>query len=409
MPYYRVLKLGFSLATRAKIRSTIFVILFVLATTVSLLQLSRIYSYGTHDLLRLKGVVLEPQSPMRSDVIDEKLYGIYNDFRDVLSGIYIVYGLSILDNQLLVISVNTYRELGFSEEIRWAVSEFKPTALIKGRYIETKGEGIVNDGFYLNFTEYGTPLAVHLSVGDVLSFRAGYRELKIRIVGITSSELSVFKKVTDLPFENVLFVDWETFKDIAVDIKGLSGPIEESSQVYVLRVIFLVKGSVISALTSGDIFKYKTVLKEELSKRASTLTPLKIISIEEIIPQEYQAMVILFIVSVLFQMMVTGIYAILIIRFRRIDIATLRAIGWDSGHVKMFVIGEFLSILVIGFVIGIVAGGIYNSFLLRLPFSTIPYIVLLFTNMIIPVLIGIKYTSSATLTIPPSEAFRREE
>ncbi|MHA1589509.1 MAG: ABC transporter permease [Candidatus Njordarchaeales archaeon] len=408
MAYFRVLKKGFSLAIRARGRSIIFVILFILATTSTILQLSRIYSYETHDLLRLKGVVLEPHTPMRADAIKEKLSRIVNDLGDILSGIYIVYGLNLLDDQLLIISVNAYGQPKFPENIKWVVSEFKPTTLIQGRYIENPREGIVNKGFHLNFTAYGTPMTVHLTVGDSIVFQAGYEVLRVKIVGITSSDISGFKKVSGIPFESVLFIDWSTFKEIATDIKNLPGPIEESPQVYVLRIILVVKGSALSALLKGDIFNYRERVKEYLDANIHTLSPLSIVSVEEIIPSEYQSIVLLLIVSIIFQIIVAGIYAILVIRLRRKDIATLRALGWESKYVKVFVVGEFLSILFIGFILGITIGALYDAFILRIPFNIIPYIIVLFSNLLLPMTIGIKYTSSAALSIPPSEAFRRE-
>ena len=407
MPLLRVFKTGINLAMRAKVRALIFIVLFTLVTTSSFLQSAKIYSYETSDLLRLKGIVLEPEKPLTADKLDAKIRDIYDDARDILSGIYVVYGLTILDDQLLIVTVRDYRNLFQISDLPWVVSEFKPTSIIAGRYISGPEEGIINTDFAINFYEYGTPMSVHLTVGDTISFQAGYREINVRIVGITGSDLSSLSERIDMDVQNVLFVHWDTFERIASDVEGISGPIESSSRIYVLRVIFIVKGSILTVL-GGDIFAYRNSLKDTINEYYDNAYPLRLSLLEEISPGEFQNTLLIFLLSMVFQIVVAGIYAVLLIKLHRKDIATLRALGWDSRHIKIFAIGAFISTLLIGFVIGIIAGGIYAIVVSKLSLDIIPFIVLFVTNLLIPLLIGMKYTSAAALSIPPSEAFRRE-
>jgi len=408
MPTTRILKVGYNLAFRSRSRALIFIILFILATVTTFLQSSRIYSFQTNDLIRLKSVILEPSSPITADKLDSKIRGLFDDVKDRLSGFYVLYGFKMLDDQLLVLTVRDYRNLFNPIDYPWLISEFKPTSLVTGRYIQGNYEGIVNKNFKLNFSAFGYPVSVKLSIGDSLVFISGYREIRVNIVGVSSSDMSAIKNALGESIGNFLFVDWRTFEEIAVNVMQLSSPLEESPDVYVLRIIMVVKGSIISALTNRDLFNNRVSVKSEVSKQASSITPFQLAQIEEINYGEFQSSLFTFIVSILFQLIVAGIYAVLIVRFHRRDIATLRAIGWDTKSIRILSFGSFVSTLLIASIIGLIIGSLYILLIARISLELIPFVIVTISNILIPLLVGFKYTSSATLSIPPSEAFRRE-
>lgn len=408
MPTIRILKVGYNLAFRSKSRAIIFIILFILATVTTFLQSSRIYSFQTNDLIRLKSVILEPSSPITANALDSKIRGLFDAVRDRLSGFYVLYGFRMLGNQLLVLTVRDYRNLFNAIDYPWLISEFKPTSLIAGRYIQGNYEGLVNRDFKLNFSAFGYPVTVRLSMGDSLVFISGYREIRVNIVGVSSSDMSAIKNALGENIENFLFVDWRTFEEIAVNVMQLSTPLEESPDVHVLRIIMIVKGSIISALTSGDLFNNRMAVKSEVSKQSLSIAPLQLTQIEEINYGEFQSSLFTFIVSILFQLIVAGIYAVLIVRFHRRDIATLRAIGWNTKAIRVLSFGSFVSTLLIASLIGLIIGSTYIILIAKIPLELIPFIIVVISNILIPILVGFKYTSSATLSIPPSEAFRRE-
>ncbi len=408
MPTTRILRIGYNLAFRAKSRALIFIILFILATVTTFLQSSRIYSFQTNDLTRLKSVILEPSSPITADKLESKIGGLYESVRDKLSGFYVLYGFKMLDDQLLVLTIRDYRNLYNPSDYPWVVSEFKPTSLAAGRYIQGDYEGIVNTGFTLNFSAFGYPVTVRLSMGDSLVFVSGYREIRVNIVGVSSSDMSAIQNALGEKIGSFLFVDWRTFEDIAVNVMQLHSPLEGSPDVFVLRIIMVVKGSIISTLTSGELFNNRMYVKSEVSKKASSISPFQLAQIEEINYGEFQSSLFTFIVSILFQLIVAGIYAVLIVRFHRKDIATLRAIGWDTKSIRILSFGSFVSTLIIASIIGLIIGSLYIFIIARIPLELVPFIIVIISNIIIPILVGFKYTSSATLSIPPSEAFRRE-
>ncbi len=408
MPTLRILRIGYNLAFRARTRAIIFIILFILATVTTFLQSSRIYSFQTNDLLRLKSVILEPSSPITADELDSMVRGLFDDVRDKLSGFYVIYGFTMLDNQLLVLTVRDYRNIYNPSDYPWVVSEVKPTSLLAGRYIQGNYEGIVNLGFRLNFSAYGYPVSVRLSLGDSLVFTVGYREIRVSIVGMSASDMSALENALGKSVSNYLFVDWRTFEDIATNVLQLETPLETSPDVFVLRVILVAKGSIISALTSGDLFRYRSDIKEAVSENEAALSSLQLAQIEEINYGEFQSALFTFIVSILFQLIVAGIYSVLIVRLHRKDIATLRAIGWDTKSIRILSFGSFVSTLLIGSFIGLILGSLYVLIIARIPLELIPFIIVIISNMLIPLFVGFKYTSSATLLIPPSEAFRKE-
>ncbi len=407
MPIKRVFTKGFSIAIRARGRAIIFIFLFIIATMTTILQTSRIYSYETNDLIRLKGVVLNPTTILTADKLDNKLSDIYTNARVYLSGIYVVYGLVLLDNQVMIVSVKDYRGLYQSLELPWVVTEFKPTTIIEGRYITSKGEALIGTDFSLSFEKYGFPLTTKLSVGDVLTFTSGTTEISVKIVGVVESDLSELKTAGGLQVDNIIFVNWETFSDIAVNIARISGPIESSSRIYVLRVILIAKGSAIYTLLGGDMFKNRENIKEVVDNSGDKLRPLERALLDEITPGVYQSSVFTLILSLIFEIFIAGIYAWILIRFRRKDIATLRALGWDAGHLRAFVVGEFSGTLITGFLIGVIIGGLYALIIERLPLDILPYLFVLIANLVVPLLIGIKSTSRGVIKVPPLEAFRR--
>ena len=50
-------------------------------------------------------------------------------------------------------------------------------------------------------------------------------------------------------------------------------------------------------------------------------------------------------------MLVASLYSILLVRFRKDDIATLKCIGWDNAHIRILLIGEVFFVTMTAFVI----------------------------------------------------------
>ena len=120
--------------------------------------------------------------------------------------------------------------------------------------------------------------------------------------------------------------------------------------------------------------------------------------------KEYLSAVFMTIVSFLLTQLIGVVYAIMLISFRKFDIATLRAIGWGASHIRALAIGEFSLTIVLGYIIGAIIGAI------MLTIYSIPMTIYSFLGSLITVAIsmgiGLLAVYKRVLGIPPMEAFR---
>ena len=395
----RALRKGVVMATRTK-KSWVFIALFVILTTLSILSMNNVYAYETNQLIDIRGYVFRPKEQISEAEFENSNFSLFlKEIKAYTRGIYVVFrgeiplarGVSI---GVLWISP-VHSEL-YYKEMPWVIEEIKPTKIESGRTIDFNKyrdvcEGVIPKDFEIEFPMEN--ISVSFDRGRIVfPSRVGGMEINISIVGKSLVKFDDFWG-SEVQAKQSLFVTSAAIEALEDSIINIS----------VARVIVTVAGgSAASPWNINKIEENKKRIEEKLSEYSDRIE----FKYDRpgISPREYMSSVSLTGISLLLVLMLGGMYAFILVSFRKFDIATLRAIGWGSGHIRALVIGEFSLTMVVGYIFGTIVGGILLVSY-RVPITPFSFLISLAT-LLFSIVIGLLIISKRVLKIPPMEAFR---
>ncbi|MGQ4893630.1 MAG: ABC transporter permease [Candidatus Njordarchaeia archaeon] len=401
MPLFRILAKGFSLAIRAKKRSGAFVILFIVITGWLILQLAILDAYDTDRILDARGVILEPSHELNAASAYESINEIYDAVKNEISGLYIVYYVEVYPGQLGLITVKS-RGKGKPEHIPWVLDLVKPTRIVNGRAINGRGEGLINVNALINYSiPGGIQIIQSAKLGDYITLQQGNKKVDIRIVGMYNASIVSYSKIAK-GTENLLYVSWEDFEYFVEDIWPSPADNAEKADYVFVRRIILIAG--------GDYFSGKALTNVESIRISLTQNPIAPFSVtlwggvdQSIYVSDWFRTVVLLLGAII----LGGIYSFLLIRYKKKEIATLRAIGWRGKDVLIFLLGELIFVTIVGFIVGLLGVSAFST-ISNLPPISFNTIGITFIVILAAILFGYYYIWRGILRISPMEAFRRE-
>lgn len=404
MGFLRIFRIGLTTGIRNKRRTVPMIILFTILSSLIIYQLARVDSYNTDSLLYTRGIVVQPTSTLTAKSAQTKIDALYNDVDNYIQAVFVVYYLELIPNQVGIISVKAYNGKSGGFDWRWVVEETKPTKIIEGRHIEKSGEVIINSHFRISISGYGGTVYSHSKfvLGDKLKISRNGREISLTVVGLYNSTKLGFQQLAgDTP--SLMVVSWGDFEKIVTDIwSGGVSKVEDATYVYVKRIIFIAKGD----FFAGDVSKNLESAKNELTTLIATDPTLQIVDIQNIDPSRFKADLTWSLITIIISIVLSFIYAFIIVRFKGKDIATLRAIGWRKRDVLLYSFGEFFLIIIIGYILSIL--GIYLYKILTgvsMYISLLTYIASL-GIVLLGILFGYIIVSRRVSKIPPIKAFK---
>ncbi len=407
----RAIGKGFVLAKRSK-KTWVFTILFTLLVWLTITNINEIHKLDTDNLLNLRGVSISFRGGniMTEEEFDESDFAknILSEVAEYARGIYLVCG-SVIDlgsTRIGIVWIKPHRYKLYSSEMPWIVQEIKPTKIIEGRSLDmsSQDEAVVGKAFSLYFQIGGRNVYVSANVGSKITFEFGSVVAPLTIVGVSIDDFNFFAESLSDAFgyeinaSSILFTT-QNF------IERLGGELISRANTYVLRVIITAGGEIglLNILTAGDMIdrnrdRIKNIIVDSgYSDLMDTITP-------EISGQEYEQSITIIVVSTLIMLLITMIYAFILVSFRKTDIATLRAIGWGSKHIFSLALGEFILTILLGYFLGALFSTVFFMYN-RIPFSGWIYLVA-FGIIFISILVGLTIIHRRVLRIPPMEAFR---
>ncbi len=401
---YRALRKGFLVATRTK-RTWGFIAVFVILTMLAILFINNVHAYETDDVLEVRGYVVTPKDIMpRSEFEREPIWGtLRGEITRYARGVYVVFGAVVELRRGARIGIAWLEPIGgvkYEPEMPWVVSEVKPTKIIEGEPLDLSAhQAVVGRDFSVTFPVDGSNITLSMPSGSLIFETTRGRE-SVEIVGVSSESFSLLaKKLPGVTPSSVVFTTKTVYESLhAVGVSGID-------DVYVIRIIVTARGGGLSPrglMTISDIDKNRDYIEETLGGvLGDKFEP---VTIEKRSSREYLRALSLAVGFLLMTCALALFYAFILVSFRKFDVATLRAIGWGSNHIRALVVGEFTLTIFAGYVIGSLLS-IPVLLYYRLPVSGLEFLVA-FAIIVFSMIVGLIIISYRVLKIPPMEAFR---
>ena len=417
MGIYRLLLKSIVFSTRSKRRFIPFVIVFSILSLATIILLYNFDNFSREELLKHRGVVVKVRPLGNVDYGTAKTdIGTRSGAEAIIYYRYVDFG-----NNLRICSINT--------KYQWAFTEIKPNDLVAGHFPRNDKEALVSDEILLTlFDEEGTPPnLVKIFTEPVVGTK-----FKLGISNETDFELKIsgiFDK-PDPPSYIASGREWIFIPENSFDtLVGGQNLQYSDSQIYVHSVSIVASGDVFFGV---DVFfgtSYSNVDKIAASigdLGADYGSPIYTSKTDKDTPRNMMFLSLLF--GIFGTFMVSTLYSYLITRFRRREVAVLKAMGYNSWDVRIVVLCEVLVVAITGYIIGVLLiqgflwnplgrllgqqGGYYYQFI---NFSTYPPFIIPSTTVVLSLLAvviscipGFFLITIRILSVRPIEIFRQK-
>ena len=381
-------------STRSRRRFFTFVIVFSILSGATIILISYFDNFSRQGLLQHKGVVIKASEfgTPGALLLSEATAGIGTipAAENVIYYKYINFGSS-----LRIVSMNP--------QYPWAFTDLKPNNLVAGHFPQKETQVLVSNAALLALedTQGNTNLYMKPVVGT--SFTIGDSadsEFKLTVSGI-------FKKPAII--EADAGWEWIFVTEDAFDTITNNEYLDLGADEKFVHSISIIAG--------GDVFSGDAY--DNVDDIASSLIGLDTANFGNPIftpktdKDENRNMMLLSLMFGIFgTFMVSTLYSYLITRFRRREVAVLKAMGYSKWSVRTVVLSEILVVAVTGFVIGLMAiqAFIYFSSSSSYVYNIIlsPTAFLSFLAVVLSSVPGFLLITTRILGVRPIEIFRQK-
>ncbi|MCG3217691.1 MAG: ABC transporter permease [Candidatus Heimdallarchaeota archaeon] len=409
---FRVFLKNIRYTFRNKKRFTFFIILFIFLSGGVTFFVDTFTEYNRSELLEHKGILIKQQD---FDTVDWDTSSPTNFANNL------ILDISALDNVQGVFPLSyvdigpSLRFYGIDHSHPWVYDLISPLNVLSGTFLESSSDMIIpkDSSFRLNLSDTAPDeLSIILSPGvdDTFTFNFGSNSIGLKVAGIYDP--------INLPTgdRTSLFVDQTILDQLIDDIPGLV------RYIYQISVIVSGPGSSIfgfdSSVLYDETYDNRIVLKDEIDVLFAAEAQLSVIFDAEspkilgditTIKQNKDRDVITFIIGITMGLFVSVIYAYLMSRFRKDEIAVLKALGYSSRHIRIALLAEIMTISMLGFAIGT---SIIQWYLLRITEASVlavfdwNVIIATFVIVVIIDIPGTLFASRRMMKVTPLDVFR---
>lgn len=342
MGMYKILMKSIVFSTRSRRRFFTFVSVFTILSGATIILLYNFDNFSREGLLIQRGVVIRAAS---MDTVT--LTTAQNDIpissgdtrtSDVIFFKYVNFGTDL-------------RIFSMSSDYVWAFDQISPTDLAAGQFPSTDKDVLISEDTLLQLQAVQGPVNIYTNpvVGTTIRIgRSDDSEFNLKISGI-------YKPPTPITIDKAssgrdwIFITEEAFETL-IDGQNLD---YEPDQIYVHSISIIASGDFIS----GNVYNNVESLYEELAPTINVL-PLynDVVYTEKSLKEEGRSFALLALLFGMFgTFMVSTLYSYLITRFRRREVAVLKAMGYSKWNVRTVVLSEILVVAITGFIIGLLA------------------------------------------------------
>ena len=382
-------------STRSRRRFFTFVIIFSMLSGATILLLNYFDNFSRQGLLEHKGVVIKTAS-LGSVTLAEAQTDL-----DVTDGERLLGSSAVIFYKYINFGSN-FRIFSVDTRYQWGFTEIKPNNLIVGSFPNSDYEALVSEDVLVQLQDSQDSINIYTKpvVGTILKFGATVADdFDLKISGI-------FEKPTDVASDTR---EWILITEAAFDRLRENLGYTSAADVNV---------SSISIIASGDV--YSGACYSNVDSIYSTLSSLNtdpdyngVIHTSRALKEETRNMAFLSLVfGIVGTILVSTLYSYIITRFRRREVAVLKAMGYSKTDVRIVILSEILVVAITGFVLGLLAIQGYlvltkqGSWVFNILLSQTAF--LSFIAVVLATIPGFLLISYRILSVRPIEIFRQK-
>ncbi|MHA1975207.1 MAG: FtsX-like permease family protein [Candidatus Hodarchaeales archaeon] len=397
MGMYRLLTKSIVFSTRSRRRFFTFVIVFSILSGATILLLAAFDNFSREGMLDHRGVVVRVLPNTSVTLAQAQVdMGVTDGSTKSGTSAVIYYKYIDFGSNLRIFSIR--------KEYPWAFSAVNPTNLIAGRFPVKENEVLVSSEAVLEMGDNQGGVYAYIKPVVGMTFKLGISiasDFDVKVSGIVEVPAS-----EDTGDRHWLIMPEDSFN-------RLTGPQNlalSESQIYVHSVSFIAKGDFISII-SGETYSDVDQLGNDYSNLGGSYAP-ALFKYKSDKDGERNLLLMSLFFGLFGTFMVSTLYSYLITRFRRREVAVLKAMGYSKWDVRTVVLTEILVVAVTGFAIGLV--GIQLSYYFAkqgawfylIMFS--PTAILSFIAVVLSCVPGFIIITTRTLSVRPIELFRQK-
>lgn len=388
-------------STRSRRRFFTFVAIFAILSGATIILLNYFDGFSRQQLLDQKGIVLKANdfgtpTALTLDAAETSLGitdggsldgGPLDGASKVIFYKYINFGTS-----LRIFSINP--------NYPWAFTDLKPTSLSQGGFPSNTYKALISEDLVLPLqdNQAGNYIFTKPGTGTMLTIGAtNASDFKLTISGI-------FKKPSLAAQDNR---EWIFITETAFDLLVSDTYLNlADTEIYIHSVTVIAGGDVFN----GQAYTRVDELGGDLYGSSGFSDPIYTPKSEK---DELRKMMFLSLLFGLFgTFVVSTLYSYLITRFRRREVAVLKAMGYSKWSVRTVVLSEILVVAVTGFMLGLLSIQAYiyltrtGSYIYYIIFSSTA--LLAFLAVVISSVPGFILITTRILGVRPLEIFRQK-
>jgi ABC-type antimicrobial peptide transport system permease subunit len=375
-------------------------VIFAIISTLIALNINSLDRLTTDDLMQQKGIEIKKVEGTNIPYTNgEALYDEILAMDDATADYNIessaLYGYYDIDDVTRIHSIDV--------EAPWLSEFLKPSSIKEGRYPVTKYEIVVPETAFQErqLSGAGEALRTDLAIGQTMTFVNGDETIDLEIVGKFDDSSY---DITNLDDDLWIFMDDEMFEEI-IELFGGS-----TDDAFAYGISFVIEGLILTQET----YDAANTLRDDVENILQN-NPVyadwrdNVEGVPSVASSEDSAQIVLTIGFVVIGgVILATLFAYLISRFRRREIAILKAMGYAHSAVRSSLFAEILTTSFSGFIVGL---GFAQGYLLYPAFDfgaliRLQAVAISFLIMVVLSLPGMFFASRRILGVSPAEAFR---
>jgi hypothetical protein len=398
MGKYKLLMKSIVFSTRSRRRFFTFVMVFSILSGATILLLTYFDDFSRQGLLEHKGVVITAALPDSVTLATAQTDLAVTDGGPPLPGSQVVIFYKYVNFG------TSFRIFSMNSRYPWAFTEIKPNNLISGSFPDKDNEVLVSEDAFITLQDSQGGVNVYTKPVVGTTFKLGGSEdsdFNLKVSG-------VYRKTTTITADSR---EWIMITEAAFERLVNNQNLGYSdSQIWIHSVTIIASGDVYSGACYSNVDQLAASLSVDINANTDYDN---VDFTAKVFKEENRNMAFLSLVFGLFgTFMVSTLYSYIITRFRRREVAVLKAMGYSKTDVRIVVLSEILVVAVTGFLIGLLAIQAYlylsriGSWVFMIIFSQTA--LLSFGAVVLSTVPGFFLISFRILSVRPIEIFRQK-
>lgn len=401
MGKFKLLMKSIVFSTRSRRRFFTFVIIFGLLSGATIQLLTYFDNFSRQELLNHKGVVVKARS---LDTVD---LATAQTELNVQDGQRLPGSETVIFYKYVNFGVN-FRIFSMNPRYPWAFSEIKPNNLIAGSFPNRDNEVLVSEDIFITVQDNQDGVNIFSKPVVGTTFKLGDSkdsEFELKVSG-------VYRKPSSVEADNR---EWIILSENAfAQLRNEENlGYTNDNQIWIHSVTIIAAGSILDVY-SGACYSRVNELGSSLEQDINPNPDfLPVDYTPKADKEESRNLAFLSLIfGLIGTFIVSTLYAYIITRFRRREVAVLKAMGYNKWDVRIVVLSEILVVSITGFILGLLTIQSFlfltkqGSWFFMIIFSQTA--LLSFLAVVLSTVPGFFLISFRILSVRPIEIFRQK-